>query len=429
MKKWCALLLAFAMVLTLTACQSNPDTTVVAQVGNATVTKTQALTAYDFVLKQLVYYYAAYYGVEYTEDDKDFVSSVKNSTLNVLAEQLALELKLEEFGIPLTEDDLAEIEATAVETYGLMIEDYVNNNGVTEEYAIQVADGQGYTLDYLRYAIRCDIVAQKLREVALTDIAVTENEVVAEYDRLVAEKTETYSSTPSQYGSDILDGSTIYVRPEGYRYVKNLVVGLPDDIQSQIDEKNDELYMVWYYEYMLSYELAYSELDEETKASYEEQIALYDEEYQALEAEIAVLTQQGLEQIRTKAEEILALCTAEGADFDALLAEYGSDTVTNELVLANGYPVCANSTSYVTSFTEAAMALEQIGDISDLVETEYGFHILLYTGDIEPGVVPMETLRDDIYQALLIEKQDEAYSALETEWINGTSIKTYISRF
>ena len=63
---------------------------------------------------------------------------------------------------------------------------------------------------------------------------------------------------------------------------------------------------------------------------------------------------------------MLALCQADGADFDALMTEYNGDTVTGDL-LTKGYPVSATATAYVDAFTGAAMALEKIGDISGLV--------------------------------------------------------------
>ena len=75
------------------------------------------------------------------------------------------------------------------------------------------------------------------------------------------------------------------------------------------------------------------------------------------------------------------------------------------------------------------MALEKPGDMSGLVETTYGYHILLYASDIQAGPVPQETVAAQIREELLKAKQDETYTAQETEWVEAANIKTYPNRW
>ena len=74
---------------------------------------------------------------------------------------------------------------------------------------------------------------------------------------------------------------------------------------------------------------------------------------------------------KQKAEEILEKAKA-GEDFDQLVAEYGEDPgmVSN----LDGYYFTTGE--MVEEFEEASFALEP-GETSDLVETDYGYHIIL----------------------------------------------------
>ena len=60
----------------------------------------------------------------------------------------------------------------------------------------------------------------------------------------------------------------------------------------------------------------------------------------------------------------------------------------------NGYPVSADSTNWVTEFRDAAMALENVGDVSEPVRSEYGIHIIKYVSDAVEGEVGLDAVRD-----------------------------------
>lgn len=72
---------------------------------------------------------------------------------------------------------------------------------------------------------------------------------------------------------------------------------------------------------------------------------------------------------KDKAEEVLAKINS-GEDFDSLIDEYNDDPGQGE----DGYTF-ANDGTMEQAFADAAFALE-IGDVSDLVETSYGYHII-----------------------------------------------------
>ncbi|MDR0897008.1 MAG: peptidylprolyl isomerase [Oscillospiraceae bacterium] len=429
MKKGFALLLSFALLLTLAGCQSAAERAVIVVEKKHNVTNAEAQQAYAFLAPQLAYLYAYYYGQQIDLTTDDGISQAKTYTLNVLAEQKALEVKLEEFGAPLTEEEIAEATATGTAEYYSVIEQHAAQAGETAEDAEQHMADQGSTLDAFIFTARQQLTQKKLIPLITGGSVVSPEQVEARYNELIATQTATYVETPSQFGSDLLNGTTIYVRPAGYRYIKNLLIFLPEDIRTQVSEKQSELSSVLYTQQMMASMITgETTLTDEMQAEYDKQMAELDAEYARIEQEIADLAAQGREQIRAKADEVLALCQAEGADFDALMAEYNQDTATGELVTV-GYPVSADSTNYVPTFTEGAMALTTIGEVSGLVESDYGYHILQYAGDIESGNVPFADVQAELTTAVQDEQDQNMLTTMVTLWLDQMNIKTYISRF
>lgn len=78
---------------------------------------------------------------------------------------------------------------------------------------------------------------------------------------------------------------------------------------------------------------------------------------------------------KKKAEKVLEMVNA-GEDFDSLIEKYNEDPGAGK----NGYTF-ANDGTMVQEFTDAAFALE-VGKVSGLVETSYGYHIIKRTDRI-----------------------------------------------
>lgn len=433
MRKWAALVLALVMMtLLLTACgEQDPEkvaATVVAEVNGEKITKGEAQTVYDFLMNQMVTMNAQS-GYQVDRTDKDVVATLKMNTLGVLTEGLALDQKLAELGNGFTEADREGFKTAAQTEYDSIVETFVTQNGMTEEEAKSAIDGMGYSLDAMEFMLYREELETRLSAYALADVAVTDEEIQSQYDALVAEAESAYAANPGQFVSDKLNGATVYTNPEGFRYVKNLVVGFPEDINTLITEKDTEYFGFILEQYNTQAKLdAGTELSDEEKADLQTQIDGFNADFDRLEAEIEALKKQGFEQMRPEAEEILAKAKESGADFDALIEEYSIDKAEGEMK-EKGYPVTAGISSYVPSFTEGAMALENIGDISDLIESDYGYHILVYTGDVEAGPVPLDDVREEVTAQAKTTKEAEVFTQKLTEWINAAKIQTYINRF
>ena len=66
---------------------------------------------------------------------------------------------------------------------------------------------------------------------------------------------------------------------------------------------------------------------------------------------------------------------------------------------------------YGDEFKAGAMALEHVGDVSDVIVTDYGYFILKYAADIPAGTVDFETRKEAETEEALTNKQNDAYSA------------------
>ena len=257
-----------------------------------------------------------------------------------------------------------------------------------------------------------------------------------EYDGLVLDQQGTLDATPTLYQSYVSNGTDIYYVPEGYRGIKQILIALDEDqaneisgLQSTITTNDTAL------------EDLRTQLDElqnpvegeeptatpgEIEASTEQvetQIAQLVEENATAQTQLDELQTQAYAQIEATASEALEKAQA-GEDFDELIATYGEDDgMKEEPYASQGYPVCEGLTAYVTEFQDAAMALEKVGDISGLVKTSYGYHILQYAQDIPSGPVAYETVEEDLRAQLLSEKQDEAYTAKVDEWVAAADVE------
>ena len=102
-----------------------------------------------------------------------------------------------------------------------------------------------------------------------------------------------------------------------------------------------------------------------------------------------------LDSVKAKTDEIYQKLS-EGADFADLIAEYGEDPgMQNEPTATRGYYVCADSENWDKNFTAGAMALQNVGDVSETpVISTSGVHIIRYESDVTPGAVPLENIRD-----------------------------------
>ncbi len=145
----------------------------------------------------------------------------------------------------------------------------------------------------------------------------------------------------------------------------------------------------------------------EIEARYRDNVAQYTTPEQVRASHILFKTNEGQDEAaqRSKAEGVLARVKA-GEDFAALAKQYSEDSSADQGGDLNFF----GREAMVPEFSDAAFAL-QPGETSDLVQSQFGFHIIKTTERRQGGVQPLAEVRAQIEDQLKNEKaQAEAQS-------------------
>ena len=344
--------------------------------GAVTVLKSEIQDEYDQMLSQYVAYYAQY-GYSVDEYDTELQASVAQETVQTKLSTAIVRHYAAQNGYELTEEKKTELAAqvkTALDNTREYLESYLSASGFTGDELNAAVEEQmaqaGYTEETLMDSAELNDVLNFLYERATADVTVTEDEVKAAFDEKVAKQKESYASVDT-FINDYVNESEILYTPENVRLMECIFVASVEGEATEDEATADE--------------------------------ATVSEATAGEAADIASLTGYA------KAKAIAA-AIAGGADFEESMKAYNEDSSTEEQML-RGYPVAENSTTYGDEFTAGAMALEHVGDVSDVIVTDYGYFILRYAKDLESGEADFEARKETETEETLTNKKNDAYSA------------------
>lgn len=400
-------LLVSAFALAETAAQTDPVLASACD-GEMTVTLSEVKTEYDEMLAYYAYMYSMY-GMQVDEYDTEFQSEIAQMVVGNAIDVKVVKRWAEANGYEMTEERREKIEKAANEQLAEArdyYKEYLSGTGLEGEQLEQMIEEQlatgGYTLEtFVESQTVQDIIAY-ITEKSAEGVAVTDEDVRAQFNATIEEKKKSYAESADAFITDYLTGGPLYVTPEGVRIVKVIYFEAdPEEAPAEAAET------------ATAAEATEEAPADETKAD--------TEEAPAETTETAADTKPA-EKSADRAANALRQITEKTMTFDEAMKAFNEDSSSEE-ELNRGYPVAAGSEYYSEEFVKAAMALEKPGDVSGVVETDYGCFIFLYDRDLEPGEAKFEDFAETEKENLLATRKDEAYNALLEQIITDGKVE------
>lgn len=319
-----------------------------------------------------------------------------DAVLDYLIEQKVMDQKIKELGYgTLSNERQAEVEAEIKASLDQIAES--NNDeivasleeGYTQEDLEAAKQGfvdnllsyYGYSREMYMEEMIKDAIYSDAFEAIIGDVTPTEAEIQAKYDEYVASDKQLADADPASYVTSVNSAETVYYIPAGVRRVRQVLIMMDEEMQNAIGVLREQGY----------------------------------------DSAADILLEKGLADIKTQADEVLSKIKSGGMTFDEAITQHNADTGMPK----EGYPVVSGNIDYVESFTEAAMELKAIGDYTELVPSEYGYHIIEYYADDTQGPVSYDLVKDMIADELKTTKLTEAQAELIDQWKSEATVKTY----
>ena len=449
MKKRALLAALLAMTLLLSSCalivkDAEVDAkTVILKLGDNEVTKKEVQELQDSIL----YYYQYLYGADPT--DEQVLASAQTEAITELKKDMIIRAKAAELGL----DQLTDEEKAKAEEDTQSDLDYAKESIKSSAFSDTELEGEeldkaieeemekrGITHETYLKNNTDEIVDDKVREYIIKDVAVSDDEVKAEYDSKVAADEEKYKDSAASWTTTANNSpsTTLYYTPAGIRRVKQILIKFKEEDQTAIDEANTAVTDANTAVTTATSKVSDADAILENAESTEEAKTQAQADKEAAQAELEA-AQKSLEDAQKALDEVTEKAFANidadadavleelnnGGDWDTLQAEKNEDPGMKSGVTAEkGYAVSADMTSFDSAFVEAAMALQNIGDVSAKVKGKsYGYYIIRYVADETEGAVDYDSVKEAIHDDLLDKAQDAHYTETIQKWIDEAGIK------
>jgi len=245
-KKIASVILCIALLASLTACSMvSVDKDKEANQVVATVGKTNILKK-DFDAQYKNYTASAGYTDAYLKDaaNKQTVTDLKKYILDTMVGDEAAYQWAIANGLDLTDAEKQKVKddlASTINSYKQSIEEQVKaeassepNINVEQEIAsqekTQLADVE--TPEYLQGSIRYQVL-QKFSDSINKTVAVTDDQVKQRYD-LEVQNQKLMLENIATYQMNVSMGNAVYVYPTGTKAIKQVLIAIPTEIQTQI---------------------------------------------------------------------------------------------------------------------------------------------------------------------------------------------------
>jgi hypothetical protein len=426
-KRICLIVLFLSLLLTtcISALSESAEDPVVVRVGDITFTQSEVQFGYVSSLDVL----KAFNG-EVTDEDRQVLL---DGTIQRAVDIGVAECKLKQLGkYDFTEEELSTLQYSAQQAFDQTWQELYKRAQeedveTTEAEITHWLEESGYTVDaYFREA---QITERQYRlvEMYCSDIVLKQSDVDDFYmENYVEPDREKYENDIDLYDSEIaLTNSEAFFVPEGFRYIKQIVLPLPDGFEDQLKPYERRVKSRLQDAQTVYLELADAAAEAETMEDFAEQKAAYkaarEKMEEARQAYLAKL-KEAVPQVQDTVDTIRQ-ATEAGIRFEDSIKKYSID---QQYVEGNGFQFHPNSKRWPEPFGEAIAAMEKPGDLSEPVASDDGVHIFCYMGDVPAGV---HTLTDEeraaLEQSALRAAQKKKLDELVQEWKADYEIETH----
>ena len=451
MRKKALLALLMALTLILSSCslivkdEVKDNASEIIRLGDQVITKAQVKNEILNELDSQAYLYSMY-GQAFDSTDPANIAAAQSSAIKSLKDDLVLTAKAKELGFDqLTDEETENAKTKAEENWNSAIS-YIQSSltdaekeGKDEAALKTLAEEKltqmGISLESYIESQKKQLTEDKLRESVIKDVAVTDEEIQADFDSKVEADKTTYGENAASYAQAVNNGTTVYYAPAGVRRVKQILTKCKDEDQTAIDDAkkqvtdaNTAVSAAQAKVDTASETLGTDGITEDVKAQAEADLAAAQKELEEASTKLADAnkavedaTNKAFENIDADADAILASLDA-GEDWNKLMDEKNQDPgmKNNE----KGYAVATGMTNFDAAFVDAAMALEKIGDHSGKVKgTSYGYYIVRYDADEPEGAIALDEVKEKISSSLLSTKQTNTYNDQIDKWVEESGIK------
>ena len=334
-------------------------------------------------------FYLGNYGKDESNDaDKEVCEQYRRSIIEFLTTERITLYIADQKGLgadSLTEDELAEINSSVEETLDQWYSSYEEeakaalgddaSDEQVREKEIELfnafMESCGLDKDIFYTWQKNSTVQGKLMESELADVTVTDDDISEFIDDTVAEAKECWETDPATFESNSTYMS-VYV-PEGTRNIREILLKFGDDDMMELSK------------------LRSSGTDEDNETANELRETLADGK-------------------RSTADEIIKQLE-EGKSFEELAEQYNEDTAGNY-----EFAVVPNSTLWTQEFQDVLATLENVGDYSEPIVTDYGLLIIQYSSDAAITDEEWENLRSDAREYLVYQTKLSKTNDLLTQW-------------
>lgn len=372
--------------------------TVLATVNGADINYAQVKKYYDSIVSQ--------YGSMMDVNDPEIAGLLKQMAVSyAVTEQLIMQ-EAAELGLDqLTDEELANMRQAADDTYQNVFDQYLPvfaAEGKSEDEQAQATDAflasYGYTREDVFEQMKNNELYTRVMDTVTKDLTMDEEELKAAFDSKVEEAKAAYEKDKSAFDSDNMGGGIVYFVPEGVRAVKHILVMMDQAEAAELKALKTQL------------------------EGLEAGDPLIDEVQGKIDAMMAV--------VQPKLDEIQAKIDA-GESFQSLIDAYGEDPgmKAGSAYAETGYYLTDATTIFEVPFTQAALALEKVGDISEPVLGARGFHIIQYDHDVVSEAADFDAVKADLEKTELAAAKQKAESDAVGAWTETADITTYVERF